>query len=233
MSIQVSNLTKSDSYVWTDSDFEQCCSDFEQEFSEDDEEEYKDFAADLMTRTTTPKPAITTNEPPKIPEVIPATQPRQDGIGHPISFDPKKYRSSCKQLRCHAKTRNYCAQCKVHLCFNKLKNCFAEYHKFPIKSSDSETQQGSRKRLRSASTSSCSSNQPPKKRPRETKPNDEMRLDGIDHYCVFDELTSRSTCKNKGCKSKTFSYCEKCNVHLCVNSKKNCFLAFHSPELEH
>ncbi|KAK8373779.1 hypothetical protein O3P69_015690 [Scylla paramamosain] len=66
-----------------------------------------------------------------------------------------------------------------------------------------------------------------KKCGRATKPipEDDIRKDGIGHFPAFS--ANRATCKLPGCKSKVRMYCLKCNVYLCCDQKKNCFLDFH------
>lgn len=50
------------------------------------------------------------------------------------------------------------------------------------------------------------------------RPNDLDRLDGIDHF--------------PDCDGKSRMMCEKCKVHLCITSKKNCFIEFHSKKIK-
>lgn len=56
-------------------------------------------------------------------------------------------------------------------------------------------------------------------------PEDDVRKDGIGHFPAFSAI--RQTCKLPGCKSKVLMYSMKCNVYLCCDQKKNCFLEFH------
>ncbi|KAL4104266.1 hypothetical protein QTP88_019575 [Uroleucon formosanum] len=56
-------------------------------------------------------------------------------------------------------------------------------------------------------------------------PAEDVRLDGMDHYPFHDK---RSRCKYPTCNNKTFFYCTKCQLPLCINDKRNCFLLFHT-----
>ncbi|CAI6352915.1 unnamed protein product [Macrosiphum euphorbiae] len=56
-------------------------------------------------------------------------------------------------------------------------------------------------------------------------PAEDVRLDGMDHYPFHDK---RSRCKYPTCKNKTLFYCTKCQLPLCINDKRNCFLLFHT-----
>jgi hypothetical protein len=65
---------------------------------------------------------------------------------------------------------------------------------------------------------------PPRKRPA-VKIAEDVRKDNFDHFPFWDN--SRQRCKL--CPSGVFSFvkCGKCNVHLCLNKTRNCFLAYH------
>lgn len=52
----------------------------------------------------------------------------------------------------------------------------------------------------------------------------DIRLDQTNHFPVWGE---RVRCKMPKCKSQTFIKCLKCNVSLCINKTRNCFLEFH------
>lgn len=52
----------------------------------------------------------------------------------------------------------------------------------------------------------------------------DVRSDGMDHLPAWG---TKGRCKNKGCKSLSFVTCIKCNVYLCLNKDRNCFLDFH------
>lgn len=57
----------------------------------------------------------------------------------------------------------------------------------------------------------------------------DVRLDGVGHVPKWNE---RQRCKNSACEDR-FSHfvCVKCNVSLCLNKNRNCFLSYHSPQL--
>lgn len=57
-------------------------------------------------------------------------------------------------------------------------------------------------------------------------PEKEIRYDHIDHLPTGSQ--ERHLCKMAGCKSKITTSCIKCKVFLCVSSKKNCFVQFHT-----
>lgn len=68
---------------------------------------------------------------------------------------------------------------------------------------------------------------PPRKK--EIPPVVAVRVDELNHMPDFDTIsTNAQRCKNSNCKRKTFMYCVKCKVHLCINRESNCFLQFHS-----
>lgn len=62
----------------------------------------------------------------------------------------------------------------------------------------------------------------------EQRPIDDVRRDRVDHLPGFDDSKDGQRCKNGKCQMKTHFYCEKCNVHLCITKKRNCFKAFHN-----
>lgn len=47
------------------------------------------------------------------------------------------------------------------------------------------------------------------------------------HFPLFDEKSFRSRCKFQGCTRFTHLFCEQCEVHLCITSKRNCFYEYH------
>ena len=57
-------------------------------------------------------------------------------------------------------------------------------------------------------------------------PDRSIRLDKIGHYPAVQD--PRLTCKLPGCKGQTNMTCLKCNVKLCCDKTKNCFLSFHT-----
>lgn len=62
----------------------------------------------------------------------------------------------------------------------------------------------------------------------ETRPVKEVRLDGYNHMPIIDGKNCGSRCKKPGCKGKTHTLCNKCNVHLCLSKINNCFLDYHT-----
>lgn len=72
------------------------------------------------------------------------------------------------------------------------------------------------------------SNNSETRRPHESKPNHQIRYDQIAHFPNVDpEARSRSRCKLEKCPYFTNVYCGKCNVHLCITTRRNCFKDFH------
>lgn len=60
----------------------------------------------------------------------------------------------------------------------------------------------------------------------EKMPNHKIRYDEIAHFPGVD-VEKRRRCKFEECIHLTYIYCEKCNVHLCINMRRNCFKEFH------
>jgi hypothetical protein len=61
--------------------------------------------------------------------------------------------------------------------------------------------------------------------PRGMRPADCVRFDGIGHWAAFEETQNRcKLCKHGFTKVK----CVKCGLCLCLTSKRNCFMAFHT-----
>lgn len=52
-----------------------------------------------------------------------------------------------------------------------------------------------------------------------------VRSDRIDHFPIH--VAYRQLCQNK-CEFRSYTKCEKCNVFLCLNEKRNCFKEFHN-----
>jgi len=57
-------------------------------------------------------------------------------------------------------------------------------------------------------------------------PVDDVRFDGINHYPAM--KTERKRCRRQQCTKITQVSCVKCDVHLCMSSKSNCFVAYHT-----
>lgn len=70
-----------------------------------------------------------------------------------------------------------------------------------------------------------------KKRPKSEKlPVPSVRFDNMNHLPKIDK-TRQVRCKNESCKNKkTYIFCSKCQVHLCicVVENRNCFEEFHT-----
>ncbi|CAH1996202.1 unnamed protein product [Acanthoscelides obtectus] len=66
-----------------------------------------------------------------------------------------------------------------------------------------------------------------KRGPTNEIPQQEVRLDGMDHLPQWSEQ-QRSRCKFPLCQSKSLVSCMKCKVSLCFNKERNCFLRFHT-----
>lgn len=47
------------------------------------------------------------------------------------------------------------------------------------------------------------------------------------HFPLYDTKTHRSRCKLPGCVFFSHLFCEVCEVHLCITSKRNCFYDYH------
>jgi hypothetical protein len=59
-----------------------------------------------------------------------------------------------------------------------------------------------------------------------TASSNDIRFDGLSHYPLMNK--KRLHCKQHNCKGQSMVMCSKCGVCLCLTSKKNCFLAYHS-----
>lgn len=53
------------------------------------------------------------------------------------------------------------------------------------------------------------------------------RFDLLAHFAKIDK-SRHVRCKNENCQKKTFTFCIKCKVHLCLLEERNCFLDFHT-----
>nr|CAH7744543.1 unnamed protein product [Callosobruchus chinensis] len=62
-----------------------------------------------------------------------------------------------------------------------------------------------------------------KKGPTKEIPQEDVRKDGFDHLPYWQE-TDRSRCKYPGCTGKSYIICTKCQIPLCLNKDRNCFL---------
>ena len=57
-------------------------------------------------------------------------------------------------------------------------------------------------------------------------PTTNIRQDEVAHWPMY--IQERRMCRLPKCNAKTEVKCEKCNVFLCLSTKRNCFRAFHS-----
>lgn len=106
----------------------------------------------------------------------------------------------CKNEGCGKKTDIYCKKCNVHLCLMNRRNCFTNFHL--LNSSSAVKEEGK-----------CI----------ETRPKPSIRFDERNHFPIV--TASLTRCKN--CQKKTYIKCQKCMVHLCSVSDRNCFTDFH------
>lgn len=61
----------------------------------------------------------------------------------------------------------------------------------------------------------------------EIRPDIDIRLDTINHFPVHSDKALPTRCKNIGCDGRSRWKCSKCDVHLCLTIKNNCFYSFH------
>ena len=66
-----------------------------------------------------------------------------------------------------------------------------------------------------------------RKRKISCKPVSDVRYDGYHHWPVNTGDKHAQRCKMDGCKLKTTTRCQKCNVELCFRGERNCFKDFH------
>ncbi|KAL2086003.1 hypothetical protein ACEWY4_019323 [Coilia grayii] len=70
--------------------------------------------------------------------------------------------------------------------------------------------------------------EPPKRRAAmERRPIEEVQADMLDHMPNYDTKKEATRCKLPGCSGKTHVYCDKCKVHFCFVSQRNCFKYAH------
>ncbi|KAG5893842.1 hypothetical protein JTB14_002568 [Gonioctena quinquepunctata] len=58
-------------------------------------------------------------------------------------------------------------------------------------------------------------------------PSDNKRYDGFKHWHSNDQLKDPLSCRNRECDSRSRIRFINCNVHLCMNESRNCFMSFH------
>lgn len=66
-----------------------------------------------------------------------------------------------------------------------------------------------------------------KKKGCEQRPSIVLQMDLLDHMPQHTDSNQPTRCKNTGCHGRSRIYCDKCNVHLCLQKERNCFSAFH------
>lgn len=70
---------------------------------------------------------------------------------------------------------------------------------------------------------------PKKQRKSEKRPDLSIRLNySLGHFPYIDK-SKLVRCKNSECDKKTYTFCDVCKVHLCINvvENRNCFTDFH------
>ncbi|XP_063921127.1 piggyBac transposable element-derived protein 3-like [Zophobas morio] len=82
-------------------------------------------------------------------------------------------------------------------------------------------------RKRGRPSGSTEKNYEEKKRRGATKPipQFDVRTDKVAHFPSYNK--ERQRCKRPLCGLKTYFYCVKCKVHLCITKTRNCFAEFH------
>ncbi|XP_046401535.1 piggyBac transposable element-derived protein 3-like [Ischnura elegans] len=61
----------------------------------------------------------------------------------------------------------------------------------------------------------------------EKRPFREVQLDSVDHLPEHDGKKEPTRCKQVNCTQRSHIFCKKCEVHLCINRGRNCFVNFH------
>lgn len=80
---------------------------------------------------------------------------------------------------------------------------------------------------RPRSTGGCETPENVPKRVRVVMPPSDVRFDNVGHIPKY-LTTGKPRCKMPNCTSRTTVYCIKCEVELCYQSTKNCFLEYHT-----
>lgn len=85
----------------------------------------------LCTPTTRGRPPLAAIDEPKEKKSrkrleLPSREVAEDGIHHFPDWTDQ--RQVCKNLGCNGKSYIWCLKCKAHLCLNKNRNCFMEFH---------------------------------------------------------------------------------------------------------
>ena len=58
----------------------------------------------------------------------PLREVQTDNCQHMPEHDQKKEATRCKYNRCNQRSHIYCIKCNVHLCLNRERNCFSNFH---------------------------------------------------------------------------------------------------------
>lgn len=133
-------------------------------------------------------------------EKRPTNTIRYDKYNHLPMISKESVR--CKNEGCSKKNNVYCQKCKVHLCLMNRRNCFTNFHLLDINSERTPKE-----------VHKCI----------EVRANHSIRFDEHNHFPIITDTQAR--CKN--CNKKTYICCQKCKVHLCLVSNRNCFPNFH------
>ena len=64
-----------------------------------------------------------------------------------------------------------------------------------------------------------------KRRSATAVPSKDLRLDGMGHWPI---VAQRNRCRHPNCKDRTVIKCQKCNIFLCLQKNRNCFLTYHT-----
>lgn len=84
----------------------------------------------------------------------------------------------------------------------------------------------SKKRGRGRPSNEKPEEEPPKRLRLEVQK--DQRYDEIGHFPLFSDDKNSSRCRLEMCSQKTFIFCCKCQVSLCVKRGSDCFYKFHS-----
>lgn len=112
--------------------------------------------------------------------------------------------------------RRHCAQ---------LGCSYLRLRKFQASAASGLTSAGKRARGRPSNSAPLPSPAPIK---RKRSPVEDIRFDGLDHVPLWAE--KRQRCKHCVGSPLSSVQCIKCDVHLCFNRERDCFLAYHKPK---
>ncbi|XP_068911845.1 protein tramtrack, alpha isoform-like isoform X3 [Tenebrio molitor] len=80
------------------------------------------------SRRSSSEPDPNSSKGKKRAETKPNVEARYDGYAHYPGQDDKKEATRCKMEKCGGKSRTFCTKCHVHLCLQKNRNCFLQFH---------------------------------------------------------------------------------------------------------